>query len=895
MPASPMPRKGLYGAVAAPVALVLMTTAGSALACLGCIGEGSEQEYLHAEMLAAWEASTGADSRQYAPERVVDFEHMRLELDIPDMDVPTMSAKQTLTFTATKPEMDSFTLNANQLTINNVYAIGRGQVVTHSYDDETLTLAFDPPLKRGDTGGVVIEYEINDPPEGLLWTPASDAFPGRPAQIHTQGQPETNNYWFPCHDSPNERLTTEILCTVPQGFDVSANGRLVSKETNDGRTTFHWNQDLPHVNYLVSLCVGQWDIVDITDRSNLPMPVYVPKGMGQYVQVSYGRTPAMVDAMSKALDEPYPWSQYGQVVVWNFAAGGMENTSVTTMYAGAILEHPFVERDRRRLDSLIAHELGHQWFGDQITCNTWDHIWLNEGFATYMESLWWEAADGYDGGYLFDTWQNNASSARRDRTPGKGSRPGLVHRQWSDPGDMFRNPSNPYPKGASILHMLRAKLGDEVFFEGLRAYVDDFKFKTVETSDFRRAMEDASGMSLDRFFHQWTVRPGTPEISITPKWNLAKKTLTVRVDQTQRIDAEHPAFAFELPLHIVTAEGVFEETIVVNERTTEFAMPLESEPTMVAVDPMLHTLASRTLKHPSSYLIEQLRNGPTVPSRLDAAIALREHPGKASVEALKSMVSDSSEHFAVRAEAAETLGELGAGAALLELFNAGVNGDSRVQVAMLEALTKSADEGAMRVLVATWNDRSANHRVREAALRGIGKLGDASDQATMDLVLAALEEDSYADCIRGAAIGALVEFNQPEAMAAIAPYTAPGHYERLRPVAMYAVAELQDHDPDLAYETISASLDDRNERARMTAARMLASLGDERALPELRRLSRSHRQPAFRDYCARMAKTLVANAAGEKPNLDLTKEIEELRQELEKLRLQVENDPAEAK
>jgi len=864
-------------------ASILIASAGSAFAGVGALERGG--------IAASRDAATGEDTLNYPPDRVVDFEHMRLELNIPDMNSPTLSAKETLTFTALNPVVDKLTLDAHLLTINRVYAIGRGQTVTHSYDDDTLTLVFDPPLKRGDTGGVVIEYEVNDPPEGLLWTPQTPAWPDRPAQIHTQGEAETNSYWFPCHDSPNEKLTTEILCTVPEGYYVSSNGRLVSDTTENGRTTFHWNQDLPHSNYLVTLCVGQWDIVDITD-TDLPMPVYVPKGKGRLVKDSYERTPAMIRAYARALDEPYPWAQYGQILVWNFAAGGMENTSVTTLFSTAILEDPTVEQDRRRLDSLIAHELGHQWFGDLLTCNSWDHIWLNEGFATYMEALWWEASEGYDDGYLFDIWENNRSSAGRDKAPKQGLRPGMVSRDYDAPDDVFRRRSNPYPKGASILHMLRSKLGDEAFFAGLRGYVDRYKFKTVETGDFRKAMEDSSGLSLERFFEQWAFRPGTPELTITPAWDLADKTLSIRVEQTQRIDDELPAYAFDLPIQIVTAEGTQLETLHVTERLTEASVPLESEPTMVAVDPWLVTLAVRTLEEPTAWLIEQLRAGPTIPSRLDAAIALREHPGKATTEALAAIVSDSSAHYALRVRAADSLGELGAGEALLGLINAGVNGDSRVRVALLDALTKTSDEGALRVLLAVAQDRSANHRIRAAAIRGIGKLGGRDE---LPVLIDALNEDSPAEAIRSSAIRALVDLNEDESIAAIAPFAAPGNYARLRPAALFSVAELADHDPDLAYETIAANLDDHVERVRMSAASAMAELGDDRGLPELRRLSRSHKQKRFREHCAEMAQQLAANATDENPNADLSKEIEELRQELEKLRKKVESDTPEKK
>ena len=348
---------------------------------------------------------------------------------------------------------------------------------------------------------------------------------------------------------------------------------------------------------------------------------------------------------------------------------------------------------------------------------------------------------------------------------------------------------------------------------------------------------------------------------------------------------EFPAFAFDLPIHVVTDAGSRLETLRITERLFETTLSLDSEPSMVAVDPWLATLAARSFDCPSAWLIEQLRSGPTIPSKLDAAIALREHPGKTTTKALAAVLSDSSAHHALRAQCAKSLGDLNTGDALLGLINAGVNGDSRVRVAMLEALATTGHEGALPILLAVAQDHSLNHRVRAAAIEGIGKLGGRSH---LGVLIDALSESSYTEAIRAAAIGALVEMNEPEAIAAIAPLTGEGFYPRFRPIAMQAMVDLADHDPDLAFNTIKASLTSRVERARNAAASSLADLGDERGLPLLRRQARSHRQPAFREHCAKKAKELAANHWNASPNADLTKEIEGLRQELEELREMVE-------
>src|SRR5690606_32345803 len=218
-------------------------------------------------------------------------------------------------------------------------------------------------------------------------------------------------HWFVCHDYPNERMTTELIVDVPAVYSVSSNGRLVSHLTTGDRAVWHWLQDKPHVPYLVTLVIGTFDIVEIP-HDRVPMKVWVPQGLGDQVMQTYGRTGDMIDLFEQRFGVPYPWDRYDKRVVKNFGAGGMENTSATSMYPTAILDSTaLLDGD---LDGLIAHELAHQWTGDLITCKSWAHIWLNEGWATYCSALWNERRFGEDG-YL-DSIRNNFGVARRDRT-----------------------------------------------------------------------------------------------------------------------------------------------------------------------------------------------------------------------------------------------------------------------------------------------------------------------------------------------------------------------------------------------------------------------------------------------------------------------------------------------
>ncbi|MGP1309271.1 MAG: M1 family aminopeptidase [Phycisphaerales bacterium] len=826
--------------------------------------------------------STGADSRVYPPDRLADHKRMVLEIDIPDMNTPRFDAVQRLTIAPISKPLSTLTLNAVELDIQTVEMNGRS--VPFSYDGERLSLSFDPPLPPDRDATIVTTYTCTSPVDGLFWLTEENGLEGRPGQIHTQGQPETNRYWFPCHDFPNERLSTELVVTVPEGYLVSSNGELRSERQTRGEHTFHWALEKPHPNYLVSLIVGKFDVVDVARPGDLvSMPVYVPPGAADTVMRTYKNTGPMLDLYSRLFDEPYPWPRYAQLVVWNFGAGGMENTSATTMYDTAYFDE--IAMEDADLDGLISHELAHQWFGDYLTCNSWEHIWLNEGFATYLESLWFEERDGYDAGYLYDCWLNMRGAARRDRVPARDplARPGMVSNLYESPGDVFGKASNPYPKGASTLQMLRAKLGDDAFFGALRAYVDEHKLGTVRTHHLQEHFEKTSGLDLQHFFEQWTVRPGTPQVTTDIKWDERSKSLNITVEQTQPVSAEVPAFAFDLPVKIHDGREWREVVIPVTQTRHQTSVALPSDPKMVCVDPDLHVLMTPTVKQTRARFVAQLREGPTVPSRLDAAVMLEDHPGRDTVEALLASMGDTNEHYAVRSRAAETLGRLNKSVELMAALQRGVE-NPRVRRAAVDALVGTGEKDALPLLEElAADDRS--YAVRSAAIDGLGRLGG---DAQIPVVMSLIDTPSQHDQIRRAALGALADLDAKEGLAAAMRYTGPGYLQRTRASALSAIAALSEHDEEAAYDAVAPYIYDSVERVRNTAAFALMGVEDERGVDLLRRAASNHPHPDFRASASSWADRLAGRLSGDDVEAlqetvgELRNQVRELERRLEK-------------
>lgn len=793
-----------------------------------------------AETAMGFDDATGRDTRHYPPHVLADFKHMLLELTIPDMNTPRFSATETLTLSPIGSELAVLPLSARAMTIKGVSCEGTKATFSH-LDNARLEISFDPALPPGKDAVVSINYSVDDPPFGIMWTPEDKAWPGRPAQLHSQGQPETNSYWFPAHDFPNERLTTELAVTVPAGFTVLSNGRLVDHiktilpgDDTHGMTPverFHWLQDKPHVSYLVSLIVGKFDIVDV-GTNELPMPVYAPPGRGKDIAPTFGRTSQMIALYEQLFGAKYPWDKYSQAIAWNFASGGMENTSCTTLYDTAILE-PAALMDHD-LDGLISHELGHQWFGDYITCNSWEHLWLNEGFATYLSALWMEHRDGPEA-YLRSIRGNFDGIIANDHADAPAT-VGMCSKVYANTWEPFRRPANPYGKGSSILHMLRARLGDDLFFKGVHEYIERRRLQTAETSDLRRALEDVSGQSLEQFFSQWCFRPGVPHVKVTRAWK--DGVLTVSGEQTQQIDGDNPAFEFDLPFVVQTVGNSMQRgTLSFKGKAATTTLPTSDSAQFVALNPELTVLAAIDIDQSEREWLAQLAGGPSTQSRIDAARGLRKPGAITATEALRTLAQTSAEPVQLRVEAAHSLGARGNLSDLRSLIT--TTPDSwEVREAALNAIGDVVGGDQLKPesdLAASIADQAAYAAGRDVSLKvkcaAVSLIGKLKPSDRPQPVADAFATPSQSEELRGAAIEAAKSLDNAWALGKVLSLTGPEYDSRLRERATGALGELGKHDPAKTFTRLSELLKDREFRTRRAAGNAMVDLGDGKARP----------------------------------------------------------------
>lgn len=581
------------------------------------------------------DGETGRDKRVWPPDLLFDYKHLRLNVTVPNMARAAIRGDVVLTAASIAVPRTSMTLDAGPgLRISRVRVDGQAATYLHDPKAEKLTITLPKPAEPDRDIAVEIEYLGLNPGgggEGLTFSGDDSRTPEVDFMCHAQGEPQHNHLWFPCHDFPNDRLSVEVIATVPAPYVAVSNGALIeivhtplagpaedipgegatTRKPNEDATpetfpnemiTYHWKQALPHAVYLTTLVVSRFDEVDLggdsSARPGLEMKVYGPIGSGEALRQTFAHTPAMIAYFEQTFGVPYVWDKYDQILCRDFAAGAMENTGAVTFSAG-------MTRGRREgtLDDVISHELVHHWFGDLITCRSWEYTWLNEGFATFGEALWAEHQRGRKG-YLAAIRQNFSAERMISRNRTAPKRVGMVSNRYTNPDQKFTSPDNAYQKGGAVLHMLRARLGDDVFFSGLRDYVRQNMFREVETDDFRRAMERASGQSLERFFDQWCKRPGHPELELDYVWTPEGETggtLEVTVDQRQVINADNPAYAFELPLYAVFKDVDGKESgewvsVVTDQRTVRTRFPLAHKPTEIEIDPELTVLASTKVR-----------------------------------------------------------------------------------------------------------------------------------------------------------------------------------------------------------------------------------------------------------------------------------------------------------
>jgi aminopeptidase N len=833
---------------------------------------------------------------QYPSDRLYDLQHLRLDLAF-DLRRRSVEGTATNVLVPLRSGLDHLVFHAAGLRIARVRLAGPGSEaaaaaeLAFSTDPEAQTLTVRLPRAYGPQERLEVAIDYSAQPRAGLYVIAPDrAYPDRPWQLFSDGEPQLNRYWFPSWDEPDDRTTSELLATVEPPFEAIGNGRLVAVTGRpDGRRTYHWLMEQPHSTYLVSVAIGEFSRTH-DSWNGVAVDSFVPKALADRASRAFGRTADAMDFFSRITGRPYPYAKYSQTAVYGFMWEGMENISATTETVATL-------RDARATldstsDDLVAHELAHQWFGDLVTCRSWAHAWLNEGMATYFEALYRQHLAQQTGAAGDDevAWkldQSRASYFREDRE--RYRRP-LVTSRYVNPLRMFD--SHTYDKGALVLHMLRDLVGEEGFWSGVRSYLARHAFGTVTSRDLETAFEDASGVQLGTLFDQFVYGAGYPELKVHWEYQAAAGMMRLEVRQTQELDGATGLFSFPVEVTLLDGSGA-----PATRRLPMAALPLQDlyvpspvRPRTVVFDPRGVLLKTLDFDKPAAEWAEQLRAPLPLPARLDAARALAELGGDEAVAALGEALARQP-FYGMRQVAAAALARIGTDAALAALRQGAGDPDARVRAAVFAGYGAFPEHAELIAPLGAALQGDASYRVRASAATALGRFADRREAVT-PLLLQALGQPSFLEEVPRAAVKALADLGAPQAFRQALRLARYGSPQPGRADAMLALAIFAAHGGDAAQRsqarrTLEGYLDDPDFEVRQKAPDALAELGDPAAIPALQRSLRGEIQDDQRRPREEALRELQQTAAKAQPGQTLDERLRQLERANEVLKEQL--------
>lgn len=794
----------------------------------------------------------------YIPSKSYKIRHMKLELK-PDFDEKSITCKQQLAITAIEENLDHILLDAAELEIRSVM-LGDKEVKFKTYDDK-LRIELPDPAVTDQNLELAIEYYAK-PRQGFYFVKPDENYPEKEMMAWTQGEATMSKYWFPCFDHPDMKFTSEIIIEVPPEFVAVSNGKLVDV-TKSGMTRYHWKEDHPVPAYLTSVTIGKHE--EIKENYNgIDLLYYVPKSKVENAPLSFSNTRNIMRFFEDYIGVKYPYDKYAQVTVEDFIYGGMENMSATTLTIDTL-------HDKRAhldftSDHLVSHELAHQWFGDLVTCRDWQHIWLNESFATYFEALSWRSLRGED---EFNYYMMQQAEEYFEETSKRYKRP-IVTNVYKHPDDVFDR--HAYEKGSCVLHMLRNLIGDDIFKKAVKTYVERFSFKNAETDDFRKCVEEVSGKSLQQFFEQYIFKPGHLELNVEFEFDHSGNSARIRVIQTQNTDDGTPVYVFPLDVHIVTPEGKKELTFKIDSKEHLLHIPLESEPLWFSVDPGNKLLKRMEVKASKQMLIEQLKNGNTV-EKIYAAKAIADYSSDDVIQALKEVMM-SAKFWGVTAECARALSNIKSDEAYEVLVDALAIEHPKARKAVVKAIGEFKKPESVSVLQPILDKDESYFVQGESAI----SLGKSTSKDAFSSLLKALRIPSFNEVVACGALSGFGELKDDIASHLLIEHTKMGKHHKVREAATLALGKFVKSN-DKIFDHLNKLLKDPWFKVRINAMKAFVDAQESRALSDIELVAKNDIDPRVR----RIAEESVNKI---KESMKTPKEIKEMKEEVEKLRSQ---------
>jgi aminopeptidase N len=820
-------------------------------------------------------------SRHLPPDKEFHAEHVKIELKV-DLESRRISGSCSTRLIPLRAGLRALHLDACEMRISGVTL--DGDEVGFEHDGMVLTVLLPEHLATS-PHELKVEYSA-EPRQGVHFISPDEKFPDKPVQAWSQGEPEFSRYWFPCHDHPNDKATSETIITIPEGNVVVSNGELVSKvKAADGWVAFHWKEDVPHSTYLNSFVAGKFGVIE-EEAEKVPLQYYFPESKRADAQRLFRLTPDMLRVFESLTQVKYPFEKYSQITVHDFVIGGMENVSATTLtdtrFPDARSEEDYAARysrpDRNHIE-LVAHELAHMWFGDLATAKHWSHLWLNEGFATYFQALYTERKDGKDE-FRHDMLSKAETYFEEDDAM---YRRAIVDDTYVFADDVFDGYA--YEKASWMIHQLRYILGDSLFFKAVGEYLRRFARATADTHDLMKVFEETSGLSLEAYFEQAFYKAGHPELEVTFSWDEEASSAEVMVRQAQPLDDLTPVF--RLPCQVVFyVRGPGKATrlakrIQIRNQVETFHFELPEKPSIVELDPEEWLLKKVKFEKPLSMQLSQLRESQDASSRRRAAEGLasfKNDPGV--VEALERAAGDEGDHYSVRSEAAKSLGKVGTKQALEALLRLSGVKHRRVRRAVVAALGEFRDEKVAEPLLAALRGDESPYVQCQAAL----SYAKARQKDSYAVLTSAFGTPSPENSISEACLDALGYVKELPTRAFLREHLQYGQPTRIRIGALKAFSRLgwlEEAEAGMLKELL---LEDKEYVVRAQVLETVCELLDKRLLAAVGAAAEKDVDPRIRRRAMEVGLRLAEATSVEKALSDVKDDLERVKSEAREFR-----------
>ena len=663
-----------------------------------------------------------------------ELKHIKIEGDL-DFRSKSFKSKCELYIDAKRTSV--FRIEAVNFLINSVKV--NGKPADYIYDGKDITIRIsdnfsDLKIK------ITVDYAIVDPPLGMYFITEDKYGPDIQPQVWTLGEGQTedfqvsedNKYWFPYIPGPDRKCTSETIITVPKKYYLVSNGDLLTVKDIQDKRVYHWRMDRPHSPYLISLVCGEFDFFEETYK-NTKLMYLVPKGRKHDIERTFSITKELFEFYEKFTGAEYPFKKFSQTCVYEATFGGMENTTANTLTERTL--HDEIAHIDFSSEENVGHHMAHQWFGDLVTCKTWEDVWLNEGLASFLFASFVRNKHGADE-YYYHLLDKLDAYLKAEIQRGVSE---ICTTYGTAPKKSFDRYSS--EKGGLVMCSLLNLLGEERMHRVLKSYFSKFMYSSASTKDLEQIVGEESGVVSDGFFGQFIYSKGYPVLNVTYFYDNLLHILNLSFRQKQSIAREY-LLNFKIILNFKTGKST-EIPVTLYNFEQEVRLNISERPEFICVDPDISIVGIVDVEESFSEMRSKTENDTHLVCRIRAIRKMAYFNNSEFTDTLSRIISNTEIHWSIAAESSSALGRIGGKEALNILIKNAKHPNPKVRRAIVRALGNFREKESLEAISMILS-KERSYYIRGEALNSAGMTGR---EEAMQILYRGLFEYSHENVI----------------------------------------------------------------------------------------------------------------------------------------------------